>query len=93
MIFNLIYINFYFRINTIDETATVSEDYQAVSQTVNFVSGETEKTVSVNIINDKLVEDNQTFNFSLTGSGGSTVFPECKTATVTIVSNDGKFIH
>jgi hypothetical protein len=79
--------------NTIAQTAITPEDFEAIGgQILTFLVGETEKNVSVKIVNDKLVEDDQTFQFSLTGSGGSTIFPDCKTATVTVVSNDGKIV-
>jgi hypothetical protein len=82
------------RINTSPRTALTTEDYTdpIINQQLTFLVGETEKNVSVKIVNDKLVEDDQTFQFSLTRSGGSTIFPDCKTATVTIVSNDGKIM-
>ncbi|KAK3726619.1 hypothetical protein QZH41_010952 [Actinostola sp. cb2023] len=75
--------------NTNNQEASACEDFDGITnQTLSFLARETEKTISIRITNDKLVENNETFQFSLSGSEGSTVFPECKAANVTIISND-----
>ncbi|XP_031563990.1 uncharacterized protein LOC116299471 [Actinia tenebrosa] len=77
-------------IDTSPQTAITPEDYAEpiLNLRLTFFVGEIEKHISVNIVNDKLVEDDQTFQLSLTAVNGSTEFPDCKTSSVTIVSND-----
>ena len=62
-------------------------DYVTSIGTVRFAAGETAKIVTIPIIDDVLLEGNETFTFTLNGaSGGSLASPS--TATVTIVDND-----
>jgi hypothetical protein len=46
-------------------SATVGSDYQAVSGTLTFAPGETSKTITVNVIGDRLPEPNETFYVNL----------------------------
>ncbi|MBC8355142.1 MAG: hypothetical protein H8E66_24465 [Planctomycetes bacterium] len=48
------------------DTATVGDDFQATSGTLNFSSGEKTKTITVPVIGDTTTEDNETFNVDLT---------------------------
>jgi len=83
---------FLYRMNTNNQEASACEDFDGITNhNLSFLVRETEKTISIRITNDKLVENNETFQFSLSGSEGSTVFPECKAANVIIISNDGKY--
>jgi|GEM_PF-2546420 len=72
---------------TANGTAKAGSDYRAVSQTVSFASGESSKTVSVPIIDDKKIEGNETVSLALSGPSGA-VLGSPSTATLTIVDND-----
>jgi hypothetical protein len=50
---------------TADGTATAGSDYQATSGTLTFAPGETSKTVTVQVIGDRLPEPNETFVVNL----------------------------
>ncbi|QDT78587.1 Calx-beta domain protein [Gimesia maris] len=75
-----------------------SEDYDVPeSQTVEFLEGETSKTVDITIINDNLIEANESFTVSLSEfeDETETIFANAKlsetdpvTATVTIEDDD-----
>ena len=71
---------------TTDGTATAGEDYTATSGTLTFAPGETEKTVSVTIIDDTVEDSGETFRLLLSEpSGGSLGDME---ATGTIFNSD-----
>ena len=71
---------------TADGTATAGEDYTATSGTLTFAPGETEKTVSVAIIDDTVEDSGETFTLVLSEpSGGSLADTE---ATGTIFNTD-----
>ena len=72
---------------TSNGTATAGSDYTAVSQTVNFASGETSKTVSIPISDDSLVEGPETVQLLLSSptNGGLGIQ---MTGTLTITDND-----
>ena len=71
---------------TADGTATAGEDYTATSGTLTFAPGETEKTVSVAIIDDTVEDNGETFTLVLSDpSGGSLGDTE---ATGTIFNTD-----
>ncbi|HEV3409481.1 MAG TPA: Calx-beta domain-containing protein, partial [Chthoniobacterales bacterium] len=82
--------------NTLDGTAMAESDYTPVGGTLTFEPGETTQTIIVPIVNDTMLESNETFT--------ANIFPEdigdrirngldgtapLSTATVTIVDNDG----
>jgi hypothetical protein len=75
---------------TSNGTATAGSDYTAVSQTVNFASGETSKTVSIPISDDSLVEGPETVQLLLSSptNGGLGIQ---MTGTLTITDNDRAF--
>ena len=71
---------------TADRTATAGEDYTATSGTLTFAPGETEKTVSVTIIDDEVEDSGETFTLVLSDpSGGQLRDTE---ATGTILNTD-----
>jgi len=79
---------------TLDESlgaghASQASDYEMAVGTLTFAPGETSKTFSVLIVDDKLVEGNETLALTLsnaTGTGVSLGNPN--TAEVTIIDND-----
>ena len=73
---------------TSDGTATVGEDYTATTGTLTFAVGETEKTVSVPVLDDATDEDDETFTLTLTNASGGGVSLDDGTATGTIEDDD-----
>ena len=51
---------------TVDNTAIAGKDYEAVRGTLTFAPGETSKSISLRIINDKDAEDDEQFIVTLT---------------------------
>jgi glucose/arabinose dehydrogenase len=75
---------------TVDGTAKVGSDYQAVSGSLNFAAGETTKTIVIPIINDNVGESNETFSLALSNAVG--VQLPNQQPTITILDNDsGQF--
>ena len=56
---------------TSDGTATAGSDYTATSGTLTFAAGETEKTVSVPVLDDDHDEDEETFTLTLSNVQGN----------------------
>ena len=48
-------------------------DYAATSGTLTFAAGQTEKTITVDVIGDRTAEPNETFSVNLTNPGGATI--------------------
>src|SRR6185369_17237116 len=72
---------------TPDGTATAGSDYTATTGKLEFAAGETEKTITVPILDDNLTEPQETFGVALsttTGTAGANIL----THIVTIVDND-----
>ncbi len=73
---------------TANGTATAGSDYTAVSQTVAFAPGQTSKTVSIPITDDRLHEANETVLLSLSSPSAGAKLGTPNTAMLTIVDND-----
>ena len=73
-----------------DGTATNNTDYTGVIQTVAFAPNETNKTVVVPILNDKLLETNKTFGTLLVNAVGDAAIGVRSNATVTILDDDSQ---
>jgi hypothetical protein len=59
---------------TADDTATAPADYVAATGTLTFAPGETEKTVTIAVNGDTLVESDETFFVNLSNAtGGATI--------------------
>lgn len=58
---------------TTDSDATAGSDYVAGSGTLTFAPGETSKTITVQVIGDRLAEPNETFAVNLTGATNATI--------------------
>ncbi len=72
---------------TDDETAFAGEDYTESTGTIAFAAGASTKTISVPILNDGQVEDDETFTVTLFNPEGAQI-GDAATATVQIVDND-----
>ncbi|MCX6049045.1 MAG: PKD domain-containing protein [Chloroflexi bacterium] len=68
-------------------TATAGSDYRAVNGTLIFKPGQTSQTFSVAILEDSLVEGNETIGLSLSNPTHATLGVPGQ-ATVTIIDND-----
>jgi hypothetical protein len=68
-------------------TATAGSDYTAKSGTLIFASGQTSKTFTIPITDDKVVESNETLRVALSNPTNATLGTQ-KAATVTITDND-----
>ena len=75
---------------TSNGTATAGADYTAVTQTVSFADGDaTNKTVAIPILDDMLVEANETVNLTLSSPTGGATLGNPATTVLTIIDNDG----
>jgi hypothetical protein len=71
-----------------DGTAIAPDDYDNTPLTVIFADGETAKTVTIPIVNDSLIEGNETVNLTLSNPTGAAILDTQTTATFTIIDND-----
>jgi hypothetical protein len=71
---------------TADGTAVANSDYQAVSGTLTFAPGETQKTITVAVFGDQLFEPNETFSVNLSNPTGALITDG--TGVGTIVNDD-----
>lgn len=71
---------------TVDGTATAPSDYTAASGTLTFNPGERSKTVSVGVVADLAIEQDETFSLTITGPVGATI--AVATATGRITNDD-----
>jgi hypothetical protein len=76
---------------TTNGTATAGADYVEVSTTLTFLANETNKTVTVPILNDAAVEPIETFQVILTNATGGAVLGARSIATVRLTDNDPGF--
>ena len=76
-------------VTTSNGTATAPADYTAVTQTVSFAAGDTaNKTVTIPIVDDALVEGNETVDVTLSAPTGGATLGTPSTAVLTITDND-----
>ncbi len=73
---------------TSDATAIAGEDYTQTSGTLTFAAGETEKTVSVAVLDDGHDEGEETFTLTLSNPSGGNAWLKDATATGTIKNTD-----
>jgi Calx-beta domain len=71
---------------TADKTATTPSDYATTSGTLTFNPGEKSKTVSVGVVADTAIEQDEAFSITISGSVGATI--AVGTATGTITNDD-----
>ena len=67
---------------TSDGTATAGSDYTAASGTLTFAAGETEKTVSVPVLDDAHDEGSETLTLTLSNSSGAYLADGIATGTI-----------
>ena len=67
---------------TADGTATAGSDYTATSGTLTFAAGETEKTVSVPVLEDDHDEGSETLTLRLSNAQGATIADGEATGTI-----------
>ena len=70
-----------------DDSAVAGQDYDAASGTVTFSPNETEKTISIAIIDDALDENEESFVVTLSNASHGNI--QENAAIVTITDNDG----
>jgi len=68
---------------TSDITATAPDDYQSKSGILSFASGETSKTVAVNVVGDTVAELNETFRLTLSNPANASLLNAVGVATIT----------
>ena len=73
---------------TSNATAIDRSDYEAAAGTLQFAAGETQKTITVFIVDDSYNENAETFNVTLSSPVGCTI-GSIPAVAVTITSNDG----
>lgn len=69
-------------------TATAGVDYSAVGGVLSFADGDSFKTISIAILDDSLVEGNETFTLTLANPTGGTTIIGPTTVTVTIEDDE-----
>ena len=72
---------------TIDNSAQ-GDDYTAVSDTLTFADGETSKTVTIQILDDNLVEGNENFSFTIDNLVGDATLFAPQTALINIIDDE-----
>lgn len=65
-----------------------SGDYAASNGTIFFGPGETQKTISVTVLDDSLIENAEDFFLDLSNATNAQINPSGQTATVTIADDD-----
>ncbi len=73
---------------TSDGTATAGPDYVTAAGTLNFAEGDTSKDFTVAILNDALVEGDETVNLVLSNPTGGALLGDPSTGVLTIVDDD-----
>jgi parallel beta-helix repeat protein len=73
---------------TTNGSAIAGSDYTAASGTLNFAAGDTSKTFTIAVINDALIESDETVTLSLSTPTAGAMLGTPNTSTLTIVSDD-----
>jgi len=71
-----------------DGSAQAGADYTAVAGTLVFNPGDTQKTITVPILEDNLQENSETFSVNLSSPSSNATLGSASSAVVTIVDND-----
>ncbi len=67
---------------TADRTATAGADYRSVSGTLTVAAGETQRFITVDIIDDDVFEPTETFQLQLSAANGASLATNQATATI-----------
>ena len=70
-----------------DNSARSGQDFIGISETLNFAPGETSQEIVVTILDDDLVETNESFSLAI-GNPTGAVLGNIRTATIIIEDND-----
>lgn len=71
-------------------TATTPSDYSNTTITVSFAAAQTSRTVTIPVVNDTLVEADETIRLTIANPTGGAILGTPATSTLTIVDNDAK---
>ena len=74
--------------STLGGSATADEDYQSISGTLTFAEGFSRRTLTIDIINDTLYEQESSFTLILSNAGGGAVISDPSTAMIRIIDDD-----
>jgi len=74
--------------STVAGTATVGSDYTATSGTLTFTEGVITQTITIPLVDDTLVEGNETFKVNISKPTGGASLGATTSNTVTIIEND-----
>ncbi len=80
--------NFTVNYTTSNGSAIAGSDYTSASGSIQFLAGETSKSVTVEVVGDNTVESNETVIVSLSGLSSSSILLGTSTATGTILNDD-----
>lgn len=72
---------------TLDDLAIAGEDYTAVSGSLEFAPGQVARTIAIPILDDALIETNETFSIILSNPVGAALGSQNQ-AILTILDND-----
>lgn len=72
---------------TFNDTATAGSDYEAATGTLTFVAGESQKTILIDIVDDAIAENDETFGVRLTNVAGNAMLGRDE-GYATIVDDD-----
>jgi len=75
-------------VDTFDGSAIAGQDYPATAESVTFGNGETQKTVSIPIIDNGTFEPSETFEARVSLITGSVTIGQPSSTTITILDND-----
>jgi secreted trypsin-like serine protease len=76
------------RVATVNGTARTNSDFKSVSRVVTFKNGQSTATVTINIVNNRVKEDPESFTVVLSSPSSGWTLGSGSTATVTITDND-----
>ncbi|HEY0174273.1 MAG TPA: Calx-beta domain-containing protein [Pyrinomonadaceae bacterium] len=81
------------RFETSGGTATAGTDYVPRSETLTFAPGETEKTFNIQLINDEVIDPDETVTLALREPTGNAVLGTPRVATLSIEDDDPHRFH
>ena len=73
---------------SVTDNATPGDDYTALSGSVSFAIGDTSQTITIDVIDDNIYEDNETITITLDNATGPVSIGSTNTAVNTLESDD-----